>query len=72
MSLGIADVCPWCRYGWGEVTPNSIGIVVSSTSKRVVIDFVEQRGWSAKTSEIEVVYRVGSRVKVKDSVATPA
>jgi hypothetical protein len=59
------------RFGWGEVKPGSVGIVKSSTSRKVTIDFPEQKSWAAKCSEIEVILRVGSSVRIKASITEP-
>ena len=44
------------EYGWGDVDHTSIGQVDSlEGSDEVLVDFPEQDGWRALTSELEVV-----------------
>ena len=44
------------EYGWGDVDHISIGQVDSlEDSDEVIVDFPEQGGWRALTSELEVV-----------------
>lgn len=45
------------EYGWGDVDHTSIGQVDSliKSLDEVLVDFPEQDGWRALTSELEVV-----------------
>ncbi len=51
--------------------PGSQGVVKSATARRAVIDFPEQKGWTGASRELEIVFKVGTKVRVKPSILTP-
>ncbi|XP_017538314.2 uncharacterized protein LOC108411325 isoform X1 [Pygocentrus nattereri] len=67
------------KHQWGGATHKSVGVVTDIKEDTVVVDFPECKGWKGIISEMELLsskdtegcFRVGDRVRVKDSVSTP-
>ncbi|XP_036437812.1 E3 ubiquitin-protein ligase KEG-like isoform X2 [Colossoma macropomum] len=64
------------KYGWGDVSHTSVGVVTAVDGEKMTVDFPEHKSWTAAASEMELVpkaetFRVGDRVRVKASVSTP-
>lgn len=67
-------------FGFGSVTHDSVGTVASITGPNCTVDFPEQPSWSGVVAEMELVdgpapsgvISVGSRVRVRRSVESPA
>lgn len=64
------------RYGWGRVKHTSVGVLRGGCPEGFVVDFPESDGFVVATHEIEVdevasEIKVGSQVRVKQSVERP-
>ncbi|XP_037393844.1 uncharacterized protein LOC108411315 isoform X2 [Pygocentrus nattereri] len=66
------------KYGWGDASHKSVGVVTALMDDRLKVDFPDHKSWLAAVSEIELAsstdpgyFRVGDRVRVKASVSTP-
>ncbi|XP_036437815.1 uncharacterized protein LOC118815656 isoform X2 [Colossoma macropomum] len=66
------------KYGWGDASRRSVGVVKAISGESMTVDFPEHKSWLAAVSEMELApssdsetFRVGDRVRVKASVSTP-
>ncbi|KAL6486449.1 hypothetical protein MHYP_G00058410 [Metynnis hypsauchen] len=66
------------KYGWGDASHRSVGVVTAINSERMTVDFPEHKSWTSAVFEMELApstdsgtFRVGDRVRVKASVSTP-
>lgn len=69
------------KHRWGKVTYQSVGVITDLNGDDITVDFPEHLGWKGIISEMEVVpfsrasdsdiIRIGDKVRVKPSVATP-
>ncbi|KAL7888353.1 hypothetical protein AOLI_G00033270 [Acnodon oligacanthus] len=66
------------KYGWGDASHRSVGVVTAINGERMTVDFPEHKSWTSAVFEMELApstdlgnFRVGDRVRVKASVTTP-
>jgi hypothetical protein len=58
-------------YGWGVITPASVGKLHALVPSRATVHFEAQKGWLCVPQELECVFAVGDTVRVKASVVKP-